>query len=125
MSIRHLPDGPCWLHVVGPDGPEVLLATYDSRTNSVTLVDDGGSQHPVEGNRVHKWTVFAATPVERPTPVGSGYKMAASSHEGLPDSRPVCRDHEGRWVEEATGLRVPDEVKVYADAWFRRLLIST
>lgn len=57
-----------WLHCDGPDGPVVLLGKCDGWTGLVTLVDDGCTAYPLDGNRLHKWEVYAVEPAHRPPP---------------------------------------------------------
>jgi len=58
-----------WLHCEGPDGPCVLLATYDTRTGAYDLIDDGRTAYPEENDGkvwLHKWILLHREPITRP-----------------------------------------------------------
>lgn len=60
-----------FLHVRGPDGPDVLLVRYVDRTRTVTIFNDGDSECQPSQNGdemwVHKWIVYKVEPVVWPT----------------------------------------------------------
>jgi len=58
-----------WLHCTGPDGPCVLFAVHDTRTDSYDLIDDGRTATPREFEGevwLHKWRVIRKEPIVRP-----------------------------------------------------------
>jgi len=67
VSFSALSSGPCWLHAKGPDGPVVLLANFDNRTNKITIVDDGFSVWNAEA-QIGRWEIVRVERVRSPTP---------------------------------------------------------
>jgi len=55
-----------WLHCDGPDGGVVMLAEYNSRTDTYFLIEDGRYEQRLEGDRLHKWTLLKRVKVVRP-----------------------------------------------------------
>lgn len=66
-----------WLHVTGPDGPDVLLAEYNDRFNQYWLFCDDQIKTPYTNHEgktcIHKWTLLKVEPC--PVPRFKGFDL--------------------------------------------------
>lgn len=99
---RHLEPGLCWLHVEGPDGRAVMIASYSQWWDLFTLHEDAGRDaYMDEEGRVHKWRVHHITPVVKPSWTQPQCRHCAWS-QGRPYEEPCSqedREDVSQWVE--------------------------